>query len=337
MRPLLLCAPLATIFCVSAPSSPLLRSLLWIPFFTAPFIAPNIYADGIARDLFVLASALLTAATLYHQNENQNTNISRWFFLLLLLLPSTILLASHTAQAPWFVWRQSLYLTAAWLTFAMLDRQHNPVSWMYPLLIFAHLYVIYALVEAFHLEWFSNGTAFLFWSDKTARFPGPLRQQNQQALFLVLAIIFTWRQGITTKHKLRWEALSLLPIAGVFLTASRSGLVVLILAALLIWILDRFQRQTLWILMRTIGLGAIISVAILAITPTANVGGVTAHIQQGLTDDTPSIRIMVWNICLHLWLQHPWLGVGWGNLAAHLYDSAAPILLAHREFNAIAS
>lgn len=312
-------------------------ALPWILFFTAPFIEPNIYADAIARSLFVLASSLFAAA-IYHQQHDDYTNGWCWFFLLLLLFPGIILLIEQAAQAPWFVWRQSLYFTGVWLLFTMLrSKQVNPASWMIPLVIFAHLYVIYALIEAFHLQWFNNNEIFLFWSDKTAHFPGPLRQQNQQALFLVIAITLIWRQACAFPQRWYWRALTLLPMTGLFLTASRSGLIVLILAAILVWAFNHFNKKNLWMLIYTSALGIFISMIILAIIPAQYSGGVMDHIQHELTDNAPSIRMMVWNICIHLWLQHPWLGIGWGNLAAHMFDTAAPVMVSHPEFASIAS
>ncbi len=146
-----------------------------------------------------------------------------------------------------------------------------------------------------------------------------------------------WRQAVVARQHLRWELAALLPIGGVFLTASRSGALVLLLAALLVWLFARCQSRALFMLGRTLFVGAMLSVVILAITPNPTESGVVSHVQTALSDSAPSIRVMVWTICLSLWLDHLWLGVGWGNLAAHLMDSAAPVIAAHPEFTPIAS
>ncbi|MDX8413449.1 MAG: O-antigen ligase family protein, partial [Mariprofundales bacterium] len=300
-----------------------------------PFIDPDIFANGIARDLLVLATALFAAAW-NNDIVAQPIHPSAWIFLALCLSSTAYLLMIQVAGAPWFVWRQSLYLTAAWLVFAMLNHQRHRASWIHPLVLFAHLYVVYALIEAFHLQWFHDSGNFLFWSNKIDHFPGPLRQQNQQALFLIISTVLTWRQTIQSQHSWQWELASILPIAGVFLTSSRSGVIILTLAALLAWAFARLQPRMLWILIRTLALGAMLSMTIMAISPTGETN-VIAHIQHTVSDSAPSIRVMVWNICLQLWLQHPWLGVGWGNLGAHLYDAAAPVIIAHPEYRSIAS
>jgi len=315
--------------------------LLWLPFFATPFIEPNIYADGIARDLAVLATALFAAAAIGQKSFTapRHPNYHSWIFLLLCLLPAAIVLAHQSAQAPWFVWRQSLYLTAAWLVFSMLHghRLFTSKVWILLLAVAAHLYTIYAVIGALHLPWLSSSGAFLFWSDNSAHFAGPLRQQNQQALFLVIAITLMWRHAWPPQQRWWQEIATWLPIAGLFLTASRSGLIILLLAALLVWTFNRFRSQTTWMLIRTITVGAIVSIGILAITPTQTDSSVVAHAHAALSDTAPSIRIMVWDICLQLWWDHPWLGVGWGNLAAHFYDAAAPVMAAHPEFAPIAS
>jgi len=42
--------------------------------------------------------------------------------------------------------------------------------------------------------------------------------------------------------------------------------------------------------------------------------------------------MFIWDSCLQLWYQHPWLGVGWGNLPAHFFDGAAIAITAHPKF-----
>ncbi|MDQ6951627.1 MAG: O-antigen ligase family protein [Mariprofundales bacterium] len=321
-----------------------LLPLAWIPFFLVPFILPDILPDAITRNLAALSTALFAAAWMWQSQPSANTTRDYYggLFLLLCLLPGAVLLTTQSAQAPWFVWRQSLYLTAAWLVYAMLRGENNrwfsSKNWLLLLALFAHLYLIYALIEAFHLQFFRGGNGlFLFWSNKTAHFPGPLRQQNQQALFLVFTIIPLWRYALASRQQLWWELATILPIAGVFLTASRSGLIVLILAALLIWILTKFEKGCLITLSRTLILGAILSWGIASIAPDQTDNSMLEHILAAVTEDTPSIRIMLWNIGLHLWLEQPWLGIGWGNLAAHLVNGAIPVLSAHPEFAPIAA
>ncbi len=316
-------------------------ALVWVPFFAVPFVVPDIYASAVARDLSVLATSLFAGALVACRSVSLGkTGYYGWVVVLLCLLPGAVLLLSHAAQSPWFVWRQSLYLSAVWLLFAMLRqsdvRRFSGVSWLVVFMCAAYCYMLYALIEAFHLQWFDNSGWLRFWSARIAHFSGPLRQQNQQALFLVLAVTLLWRHARNVRWRYVWEMATLLPIAGVFLTASRSGLIVLVLAALLVWGFDRFRSATLWMLVRTLVIGWLFSTVILAWLPLQDVGGVATRIRAGLDDPAPSIRAMVWRICLYLWWQHPWLGVGWGNLPAHLYDAAAPVMTAHPELAASA-
>ena len=308
-------------------------------FFTVPFIEPNIYADALARDLLALATGCLAAAWISDEAYRQPISPWSWLFLLLCLTPAAIILSTEAAQAPWFVWRQSLYLTAAWYIFTMLQgcrkAWFSSPSWAIMMVVFAHLYILYALIEAFHLQWFDNGNLFLVWSHQTAHFSGPLRQQNQQALFLVIATILAWRQALSAPPFRRWQLAAILPICGVFLTASRSGLLVLLFAALLVWLFDR--RRSLMMLTTTLLSGLLLSMTILALTPNPTDTSVAAHVATALNDSTPSIRIMVWHICLQLWQSHPWLGIGWGNLAAHFLDGAAIVIPTHPEFAPISS
>ena len=114
------------------PTSPprSLTPLLWLPLLAVPFLEPNIYADGIARDLAAVASALFAAAAIAQTPANSHYRIDRygWLFLLLCLLPAAITLVNQSAQAPWFVWRQSLYLSGVWLVYAMLRQSSS--AWL---------------------------------------------------------------------------------------------------------------------------------------------------------------------------------------------------------------
>ncbi|MDQ6963556.1 MAG: O-antigen ligase family protein [Mariprofundales bacterium] len=315
----------------------------WTPLLATPFIEPNIYANALARDLYVLAAALFAAAaTMQHPHPiTHPPNRYSWLFLLLCLLPALLLLATESAQAPWYVWRQTLYLTAVWMLFAMMRTESHLLfasrEWTLLFTITAYLYLLYAITLAWQLQWFDNGESWHFWAERSAHFPGPLQQQNQQALFLVITTTLIWRESLRSNQQRYWEIVSLLPIAGIFLTASRSGAIVLLLAALLTCHFSRWQPHSALMLLRTAIAGSLLSIAILAITPNQTDGGVIDHIQSELTDSAPSIRMMVWQISLQLWLQHPWLGVGWGNLPAHLYDTAATVMATHPEFTTIAN
>jgi len=208
-------------------------------------------------------------------------------------------------------------------------------EWAALLAIFAHLYIIYALLQAFDLRFLvqDGDPLFSVWSQWVANFPGPLMQRNWQALFLVVTTAFLWRQMMQSYKRWIWEVAAVLPVCGLFLTASRSGIIVLALACAGVLLLSPDWKKNIFSMLRSIAIGGVMSAMILYVAPEIAGQNIVERVETG--GFLP--RILIWDINLNLFLSHPWLGIGWGNLPAYGMDGTLMALEEHPELAAAAS
>jgi len=317
--------------------------LPWAIFLLVPFLSPNIFQAPIAIGLMSFAAGLFAAAWMQLSNKNHDLQISffAWLFLILCLIPTFILLIQDNINSPWLLWRQSLYLTAAWLIYTMSSSCSSLLlrspQWAVLLAIVAHLYIIYALLQAFDLRFFmpDYDSLFLFWSTHTANFPGPLMQRNMQSLFLVICIAFLWLQLIKSHTRWVWGIATILPLCGLLLTASRSGILVLTIAAICILIFSKKRLSDTCSILWPAILAWLTYTWIIASPVTAEILG--HDIIERIETSGVLPRILIWDMSLNVFLSHPWFGVGWGNLAAHGMDGIAMALSAHPFLNDTAS
>jgi len=298
--------------------------LPWAIFLLAPFLTPNMFQAPVAIGLMSFAAGLFAAACM-QLSKSHDIQISffTWLFLILCLIPAFTLLIQDNINSPWLLWRQSLYLTAAWLIYTMSSSRASLLlqspQWAALLAITAHLYIIYALLQAFDLRFLipNNNALFLFWSTHTVNFPGPLMQRNMQSLFLVICIAFLWMQMIKSHRRWIWAAVTILPLCGLLLTASRSGILVLTIAVICILFFSKKKLYDTGAILWPAILAWLIYTWIMAIPITATSGtGIIERIETGGV--LP--RILIWAMSLNIFFSHPWFGVGWGNLAAHGMD-----------------
>jgi len=306
----------------------------WLPFLLAPFLLPNIYEAPTFMSFMYIALALFAAAYMKQLSQMaRNIHYISWLFLALFLLPCLILLLQHDINNPWIAWRQCLFIMAIWLVFAMsfeyAARLINSTAWANCIVIIAHIYILYALLNAFHLHFFEQApdSLFLFWSNTVVNFPGPLQQRNFQGLFLVLTIILLWRKiQISPKQAWIWELASILPICGVFLTASRSALLLLITSSIFVWYFSTKRKQCFFSICLASILGALLSSYILYTLP-SNQAGLNVIHRMLETESFP--RLFIWDVSWQLFLQHPFFGIGWGNLPAHAIEGMVASVGAH--------
>jgi len=318
---------------------------VWSPFFFAPFIVPDLLSAQMARDLASLACVLLiTGHHLSHTCSTSQSNKSglyHWLFLAFLFTPTTILLLSGQADNPWMTWRQALYLGGVWLIYAM-TRNAPPQwfasqRWALLLLGIAITYLLYALAAPFHQPSNFNSNLWLhWWSERIAHFPGPLRQQNGQALFMAMVALVTWRQMTASDRPVQWALASLIPVCALWMTASRGGAIILLLSVALVWWADRFRLRSLLLMVAVLAVGWMLAQSIFTLYPDGMGGSVLAHSEAMLTDQTPSMRMMIWRISIETWQLHPWFGGGSGTLPAHAIDSAIEVIKHHPEYAQIA-
>ena len=319
---------------ITNPASELVILWPWAFFFIAPFFSPNIFQAPTAVGVMAFTTALFSAAWMHESTDLPPTRLhaSEWLFLLLCLIPVTTLLVQGDINSPWQAWKQTLYLTAAWLIYAMSFSHANRLlyspQWATLIALFAHLYVIYALLQAFDLRFFmpDKNALFLIWSSQTQNFPGPLMQRNMQSLFLVISISFLWLQMTKQRSQKMWPIATILPICGLLLTASRSGMLVLAIAAIGVLLFSKNKRHDVVSMLWPAILAWLIYTWVMMFPIAATSG---ADIIERIETSGVLPRILVWDMSLHIFLTHPWFGVGWGNLPAHGMDGIAMALAAN--------
>lgn len=311
--------------------------LVWLPFLVAPLFWPGIFMAEAAVDLMALATALFAAALMWDGRGRPFSSPWAWGFLALILIPVSLHLATGNLASPWYAWRQTMYVVAAWLVFAMARGRATGMlagsrfAWL--LTAAAYAYVGYALIQAYDLRFFAAGAAerlFPVWSNLVARFPGPLMQANWQGIFLALVACAQYFQAMREPSRLRlWAALSVVPLTGLLLTSSRSALLAVILGLGCLWWLARERRHLAVAIAIAFALAAALAAGINATTPGLSAGqAMLDRIETGHFSD----RLLIWDMCLHLGLAHPWIGVGWGNLPAYGIDGTLAAMARHPAF-----
>lgn len=147
-----------------------------------------------------------------------------------------------------------------------------------------------------------------------------LRQRNLFASLTnigLLALIW-WRvqTGVASLHPgVVWPiAMALLLGAGNAASSSRTGLLQMVLIALLVVLWGRLNEQTVCRVVLAAGTGYVLALIALPWLIGADPGtsGAVARLQAG--DSACSSRLTLWGNVLHLISQKPWLGWGWGEL-----------------------
>jgi O-antigen ligase len=279
-----------------------------------------------------LSFGLLAAAGIHSKHETwheyRHPPGLSWLFLLALIVPTTIILLTQPVASPWHAWRGVLYLSCVWLVFRFLQPgRANFISgnaWAYIILLFAHLYVFYAVIQYYDLRFWYGDRLFSVWNIFTERFPGPLAQANFQGLFLTLSIIAAFRKISVEKRQI-WLLLSIIPLAGILLTAGRSTFILLALVIILMTMLA--ERRSYFLKQVVIALcSAGIIFSIISYFPME--GAVLSPIDR-IESSGLATRLIIWDMSWQLFLQHPWLGIGLGNMPAHGADGLILTLQAH--------
>jgi O-antigen ligase len=177
-----------------------------------------------------------------------------------------------------------------------------------------------AFVQVFYPAWAGND--WIASSGLVGRAVGNLRQPNHLSSVLLWGVIATVALAQLGRLRLRWAVPALaLMLWAVVLTASRTGLVSVLLLAL--WgLADRRAVRPLRLVLLAAPLIYAIAWGLMAqwATLTQQTFGGAARLAES---DISSSRFAIWADTLALIRAHPWFGVGWGefNLAWTLTPS----------------
>lgn len=281
---------------------------------------------------------LMAAAWMAANNQGGRAHPLAWLFLLLLVLPVLLQLAGGDLRNPWRAFQMSLYISAAWLVYRMSGPGAQELlasrGWSLLLAIAGNIAVLFAVLQQFRLPLFPGFEIFPIWQHAPTAFAGMQVQQNMQGLFLILICTALWARGMAEDRAWPWWLASLLPCSGILATSSRgSALVLLIGAAMLLWISRRRGEAAL-------RLAAVLLVAA-AISQYwhmyPGIIGPEVTLSERMASAGMSARLFIWDMCWQLFLGHPWLGIGAGNLMSYGTEAAPPVLAVHPEYASVAS
>ena len=156
------------------------------------------------------------------------------------------------------------------------------------------------------------------WADGTlvahtglvGRAAGNLRQPNHLSSLLLWSLVALVWLAERQRVGWGWAAAAVLLIAGLVLSASRTGMLGVALLAL--WgLLDaRLSRRSRWLLLLSPLVFALLWAGVTEWSHhSAQVFGGEGQLARG---DISSSRFAIWSDTLGLIARHPWLGVGWG-------------------------
>ena len=157
--------------------------LIWLPFFIAPFLTPNIPLNYLSFSTLSFATGLLMAAWIWSPDDNTNENdIFPYIFISLCIVPILILLIKEDLRTPWHAFQGCLYITAAWLIYQMSKKQAAYIltsnCFLILITIIAYIYVIFSLLQAWDMRFFVGDRLFPVWTSISVTRPLSLAEAS---------------------------------------------------------------------------------------------------------------------------------------------------------------
>ncbi len=311
--------------------------MLWAIFLITPCFTYNIYDYWIANDLLAFSIALLTAAWIHKQYPVAQHPVS-WMLLCLFLIPVYAHLIMQDTPNPWGLVKGSMYITATFLIFRMCQGASQvftqQTSWIALLAITGNIFVWISMLQVFHLFQEDQHSLFAMFSYST-EFIGPLLQRNLTTLFLLIVVASLWIQSIRTSFDKRWLLASILPCTVILISNSRSALLLLIGLSLCLFILHQKKKDYLYHIIPTLFFSLLIALEWHLTLQTLHHN--LEPMGSRLGEAGISARLNLWYSSALMFFDHPWFGVGSGNLASYFADYQAQTLHQHPQWTAMDS
>jgi O-antigen ligase len=316
-----------------------LTLLAWFVFFVSPCFTTNILDYFIATDLLAFACALTASAYIYTSNSNTTqSNLKLIIWLLIFLTPAFLSLTLSEPRNPWGVVKYSIYIAATYLIFRFMQMQSlsliNHKKWIMMLAIIGNFYAIIAIAQTFHLFTEDQNSLFAIFS-YIPRFSGPLLQPNLTGLLLNIIVasllIHLIRQHF---HKI-WLFASILPCSIIWVGNSRSAILLLLLIVITLFVLTKEKKQFLFYTLSMLGISFAIAWQWNMLLQSAGAQGVA--IGSRLAGVGIEARLNLWYTSIDLFLQHPLLGIGYGNLASYFVEAQAYTHAQHHDLPSMAA
>jgi len=304
----------------------------------SPLFWPNVIDNLFAIHLLAIGMGLLAAAWMAAGNRGGQAQPLAWLFLILLVLPVALQLAGGDLRNTWRAFEMALYVCSAWLIYRMSGGSARSLlgsrDWSLLLGVIGNIAVLFAVLQQFRLPLFTGFEAFPVWQSFPTAFAGMQVQQNMQGLFLILICMALWSRGMSESRGWPWWLTSLLPSAGVLATSSRgSALVLLVGVGALIWMSRRRGSAALWVA------GVLLVAGLLSqywhMYP--EITGQEATLSDRMAAVGVQGRLFIWSMCWNLFLEHPWLGIGAGNLMSYGTEAIPPVLAGNPQYGGVAS
>ncbi|MDQ6995483.1 MAG: O-antigen ligase family protein [Mariprofundaceae bacterium] len=301
-------------------------------FFITPYFTTNILDYWVATDLLALGTALLAAAWMQYTAPPEK-NPNSWILLVLFLIPVFIHLVIQDTPNPWGLVKYSIYITAVFLMFRMSQASSHEwiqsTSWIALLAITGNVYALTGVMNNFQIFPEDQTSLFALWSF-FPDFAGPLLQRNLATLFLLIVVISLWVKSIRDAWDKRWLVASVLPCAIILISNSRSAMLFLILLVIVLFVLHPKKKSCFLHLSAVLSVSLLIAFqwhdALQSIQPSIT------HLGSRLTETGVSARLNIWYSSWFMLMDHPWIGIGSGNLASYFSDYQGQSLALHPEW-----
>jgi len=308
--------------------SPSIGILLWGLFFITPCFTTNLLNYWVAFDFMALAVALFSAAWMFiHHKPSSTPSYAALCWLLLLVIPSLYQLLFLNSPNPWAIVKSLIYFSSVYLIFRMsqtsASKQLNNIHWLSLLAYVGNIYALIAILQAFHIFPTIDHSLFTMFN-YSGDFSGPLPQRNLTTLLMLIVIASLWTCSIRNHFQKKWLFATLLPCFVVFISNSRSGILLLFLLTVVLFVFSPRKKSYLSYILPLL-------VASLALSFLANyllqyIHIPTTDIGSRLAEAGIAARITLWMSSIHLFIQHPWTGIGFGNLISYYADAQGYIL-----------
>lgn len=302
-------------------------------FAISPAFSPLLLHGYIITEILSLAFILILAAM---ANTEGRTSPQAWLALLALLVMPAIHIFRGELNSVWDACLWTLAVTSLWLLHVCSQQSIQRVFYTRgfhaAMLIFVNLAVIHALIQTLGMQPIHLPGPFQIFqpAGEGQPFGGMFNQRNLFALLMLMGLTSAWIRPHEHDQAHGWMAASILPVAAIISTSGRMAFILLAALALGAVYLERPHRRRRAIQLFSVVIAGIMIAAywkscIPAIAPTETVIGRLAHSTNigGI-----GARLLIWASCLELWWQHPWSGIGPGQLIAHYIDGQAAALTA---------
>jgi len=298
-------------------------------FFITPFFSFCLEDYWVANNLLTLGVALCVAVWMHIQSPTTSEPSKSWLLFALFLIPVCVHLLQREAPNPWGLVTFSIYMASVFLIFRMSQSSAQAfishTAWIALLAISGNIYAFWGVLQAFQLIHEPQHPVLFLWV-YFPDFVGPLLQRNLATLFLLIVIASLWIQSIRNAWDKCWLLASILPSAIIFISNSRGAFLLMAGLCFLLFLCTPRKRTFLWHIIPVLLCGIAIAIQWQIYLPESLT---TSPLGSRIYESGITARLNIWYSSMLMLLEHPWFGVGAGNISSYFPDFQAQSLKAH--------